>query len=351
MQVIERMTEEAIDEEINKIKKQMKGGLFIPVHHYQRDEIVQFADFVGDSLELSRVSAQTESRYVVFCGVYFMAEIARILVPGDKTVCVPDLSAGCPLADLASTPEVESVWNKLQKINPGIYVPVVYANSHASLKAFCGRNNGLVCTSSNVQTIFEHILKTGKKVFFMPDRNLGINTARAMGLEDRSIIVDHYNTDNITDATLKDKEIVVWNGYCVVHLAFNVSQVEYWRKKMPDAKVIVHPECEPEVVMASDYSGSTSKIKKMIENSSSGSKWVIGTEYNMVQRLAKTHPDKVIVPLEKSVCANMSKNNRQKLLKVLRSLGDEKPLNTIDVDEDTSRYAKLAIQRMLELSK
>jgi len=350
MQMIESMTEEAIDEEIEKIKNQMGGDLFIPVHHYQRDEIVQFADFVGDSLELSRVSAQTESRYVVFCGVYFMAEIARILVPDDKTVCVPDLSAGCPLADLASTSEVECVWNELQKINLGGYVPVVYANSHASLKAFCGRNDGLVCTSSNVQNIFKYILETGGKVFFIPDKNLVFNTARAMGLEDKSIIVDHYSINTLRDNTLKDKEIVVWNGYCVVHLAFNISQVEYWRKRMPDAKIVVHPECEPDVVLKSDYSGSASRIKKMIESSTPGSKWIVGTEYNMVQRLAKAHPDKIIEPLEKSICANMSKNNRQKLLRVLRSITGERPLNTINVDEDTSRYAKLAIQRMLELS-
>lgn len=351
MHMIESMTEEAIDEEIEKIKVQMGQDLFIPVHHYQRDEIVHFADFIGDSLELSRVSAQTNSRYVVFCGVYFMAEIARILVPEDKMVCVPDLTAGCPLADLASTPDVEIVWNRLQKINPGGYVPVVYANSHASLKAFCGKNNGLVCTSSNIQNIFSYIIGEGKKVFFMPDKNLGVNTARTMGFEDKSMIVDHYTINQYDEKTLMDKEIVVWNGYCVVHLAFNLSHIKYWRRRMPEARIIVHPECEPEVVQASDYSGSTSKIKKMIENSPSGSRWIIGTEYNMVQRLARNHPDRTIEPLEKSVCANMSKNNRQKLLRVLRSLKGGEPLNAINVDEDTSHYAKLAIERMLELSK
>jgi len=336
-----------VDKRIWDIKRKLSDELFIPVHHYQRDEIVQFADYTGDSLELSRVSAGTQARYIVFCGVYFMAEIARILVSDDKFVFIPNPSAGCPLADFAFSKDVEYVWELLQDIHPRQYIPVTYANSHADVKAFCGRNGGVVCTSSNVQRIFKWILEQNKQVFFMPDKNLGINTAAALGMGNEYCIVDRYEQDNLH---LQDCRIVIWKGFCIVHKRFTVEQVQLWREKDRDVKIIVHPECDPELVDASDYSGSTSRIKTMVEQSPSGSKWVIGTEYNLVNRLKQSNRDKFIEPLAKSVCVNMSKNTRRDLLETLLQIEQGDYSQQIVLPEDVREDAKRAISLMLEVS-
>jgi quinolinate synthase len=281
MKELDTISDERVDSEIRKIKEELSEDLFIPVHHYQRDEIVQFADYTGDSLELSRVSARTRAKFIVFCGVNFMAEIARILASQDKHVFIPNRAAGCPLADFAFLEDVEYVWNILQDIQPGKYIPVTYANSHAGVKAFCGKNKGLVCTSSNAEKIFQWILKSGNRVFFMPDKNLGVNTAASLGLGTDYSVIDRYSQD---DPGLKSASIVIWKGFCIVHKVFTVEHVDYWRKKDGAFKIIVHPECDPDVVEASDFVGSTSKIKGMIEKAPEGSKWVIGTELNLVNR-------------------------------------------------------------------
>jgi quinolinate synthase len=352
MEKLEEMTEAEIDEEISQIKRKYGNELFMPVHHYQRDEVEQFADRTGDSLELSRVSAGTTARFIVFCGVYFMAEIARILASGDKYVFIPDRDAGCPLADFASEDRVGIIWDILQRIHPDEYIPVTYANSTAAVKAFCGRNRGLVCTSSNAKKIFSWILDQGKRVFFMPDKNLGINTARELGLEGEYCVADRYpeNIPGWVDEDLRGKRIVMWDGFCVVHRAFRLKHVAAWRELDPDARIIVHPECDPEVVDASDYSGSTAKIKKMVEESERGSRWVIGTEYNMVHRLQMNNPDKIIEPLERSVCRNMSKINRRNLLQTLLSVEKGDYSDQVVVGEKESSEAKHAITRMLALS-
>jgi len=344
---LDKLSDEAIDQRIWDIKKRLKDRLFIPVHHYQRDEIVQFADYVGDSLELSRISSETSARYIVFCGVYFMAEIARVIASRDKLVFIPDKSAGCPLADFASPEAIEWVWNIIQKVHPDEYIPITYANSHVGVKAFCGKNHGLVCTSSNAQKLFEWILDQNKRVYFIPDRNLGFNTAKSMGLKDESVIIDKYSC---SEKSIKDKRIVIWDGFCNVHTKFKIEHVEYWRNLDKDIKIIVHPECNPAVVDASDYSGSTAKIKKMVEESDKESKWVIGTEYNMVNRLKEQNSDRFIEPLHKSICYNMSKDTRGKLLKVLLNIESGDCSDEVTVPEDISKNAKMAVEMMLKIS-
>jgi quinolinate synthase len=345
---VQELTDLEVDRRIGDLKEKLGSKLFMPVHHYQRDEIVQFADYTGDSLGLSRISADTNARFIVFCGVYFMAEIARVLASEDKYVFIPNRNAGCPLADLASEEEVVRLWNVLQSTHPGEYIPVTYANSHAAIKAFCGKNNGLVCTSSNVESIFRWILDGGKRVYFMPDKNLGINTAAAMGLES-----DHWVAGagvEWKEEAVRGKKIILWDGYCIVHKVFTLQHVEYWRKRDPSIKIIVHPECEPEVVRASDYSGSTSKIKKMVEESPSGSQWVIGTEFNLVNRLNNDNPDKLVEPLDKSVCVNMSKIKRRDLLKILLSIDNGDYSDQVVLPPDQVADAKKAIDKMLEIS-
>jgi len=347
MAELNRLTDEEIDRRIGAIKADLGESLFIPVHHYQRDEIVQFADYTGDSLELSRVSAETSARHIVFCGVYFMAEIARILSTEEKHVFIPNRSAGCPLADFAFLNDVQFVWEMIQEHHPGEYVPVSYVNSHADVKAFCGRNGGFTCTSSNVQKVFERVLKEGKRVFFMPDRNLGINTAISLGLENESSLVDRFDHGPMN---VRDSRIIVWNGFCSVHTVFRVHQVRAWRKKIENVRVIVHPECDPEVVKASDGSGSTSKIKRTVEDSPEGSAWVIGTELNFVRRLERDNQNKVVEPLEESVCADMSKIRRRDLLATLMQVEDNTLDNQVTLPDEVMRDARKAIDRMLQIS-
>lgn len=352
MGILEEMTQTEIDGEIARIKKKFGDELFMPVHHYQRDEVEQFADRTGDSLELSRVSAGTTARFIVFCGVYFMAEIARILASADKYVFIPDRNAGCPLADFASAERVQVIWNILQRLHPDEYIPVTYANSTAAVKAFCGRHDGVVCTSSNAEKIFSWILEQGKRVFFMPDKNLGINTARELGLEGEYTVAERYpeNVPEGIDDDLRGKRVVIWDGFCVVHRAFKLKHVNGWRMRLPDARIIVHPECDPDVVEASDFSGSTAKIKRMVEEAEPGSSWVIGTEYNMVHRLQRNNPDKMVEPLEKSVCRNMSMINRRNLLQTLVAIERGDYSRQVTVGKNETDEAGRAITRMLELS-
>ena len=341
---INLLSDEEVDAKISNIKSELKDQLFIPVHHYQRDEIVQFADYTGDSLELSRISSKTNARFIVFCGVYFMAEIARALAPEDKIVFLPNRDAGCPLADFADIKDVEKVWSYM---NGNDFIPITYANSHIEVKAFCGKNNGLVCTSSNAHKLFKWAFDKGKKVFFMPDRNLGINTADKLGIYDYYIV----NPENIDRDRLNESQVVIWDGYCSVHQdVFNIEQVKKWRIERPKAKIIVHPECTPEVVKASDMSGSTAGIKKAIEDSEPGSEWIVGTEYNFVNRLNNINPDKFVAPLEMSICENMSKIRRRDLLRTLINIENGDFSDQILIGKDVSENARVAIERMLELS-
>jgi quinolinate synthase len=344
---LRELTDQAVDEKILAIKRTMGERLFIPVHHYQRDEIVAFGDGTGDSLELSRLSASTRASHIVFCGVYFMAEIARVLASGDKHVFIPNRSAGCPLADLAPRDEVERLWRVIEERQPGVYVPVTYANSHVEIKALCGRNGGYVCTSSNAQRVFRAVLDSGRRVFFTPDRNLGLNTAFSMGMGAGAAVVNRYSFER--PESIPDVPLLVWDGFCIVHKRFTLEQVRAWRRRDPGCRIVVHPECDPEVVGSSDYSGSTSKIKKMVEESPQGSRWVVGTELNMVRRLKALNPGKSIEPLDSQVCLNMAKNTRRDLLAALLAVREGDNSTEVLVPAGTAADAREAVERMLAL--
>lgn len=334
-----------VEGRIRRLKVLLGDSLFIPAHHYQRDEVVRFADYVGDSLELSRVSAETGARYILFCGVRFMAEIARVLAPGEKSVLMPAQEAGCPLADQAPVAGVQELWDKLQQAHPDEFVPVAYANTHLEVKAFCGRYDGYVCTSSNAERIFDRVLRGGGRVFFMPDRNLGLNTARAMDLaEETAVAGELTGTDQ-----LAGKRIVVWDGYCGVHTWFRVEQVRRWRSSDPEARVMVHPECTPEVVEAADLAGSTSAMKKQVDEAPEGSSWVIGTEHNFVARLQAENPNKRVAGLDHSECRDMSLTTAENLLAALQRIAAGDVSGQVTVEEARAMEAARAIRNMLDL--
>jgi len=333
-----------ITERILEIKKAYGSRLFIPAHHYMRDEIVRLADCTGDSLELSRAAAATDAEYIVFCGVRFMAETARVLSEENKRVFMPRPDAGCPLADLGSLEEIEPVWKRLESVHPGEYVPVTYVNSSVELKSFCGSNGGFACTSSNAKRIFQAILEQKKRVFFMPDRNLGINTAYGLGLEDDYEVVGV----NGQAGQIEGRRIAVWDGFCYVHRAFIVDQIAAMREKHPGIKVIVHPECDPEVVKDADITGSTSQIKRYIEQAASTSRWAVGTELRFVTRLQHENDDKVIEPLFPSLCGDMSKSGVEDLLHTLELIEKGDYTEQILVSPEAADGAMKAIVRMLE---
>jgi quinolinate synthase len=333
------------EQKIRKIKKSYGKRLFIPAHHYERDEIVRLADCVGDSLELSRAAERTDASYIVFCGVKFMAETARVLAGYDKIVLMPREDAGCPLADFGSPEAIKRVYERLDRLHPGEYIPITYVNSHVAVKAFCGDLGGLVCTSSNAKKIVQTVLEGNKRVLFMPDRNLGINTAREVGMEEEYEIVG--GTD--PEGEVSGKRIAVWDGYCYVHRAFTVEQVKAVREMHPGVTVIVHPECDPEVAKAADLAGSTSQIKSAVEEAPSGSSWAVGTELTFVRRLQDENRDKLVKPLADSVCEDMSKSRIDDLLRTLELVESGDYAEQVLVAPEIVEGAKKAIVRMLEM--
>ncbi|MBN2323833.1 MAG: quinolinate synthase NadA [Spirochaetes bacterium] len=337
--------EENMEQRIGELKKRLGKDLFIPVHHYQKDEIVRFSDCTGDSLELSKAAAATDAKFIAFCGVRFMAETAKVLAKKNQMVFMPRPDAGCPLADFGSLPDIRKVWNTLEGKYPGEYIPVTYVNSSVELKAFCGDRGGLTCTSSNAKRIIRSVLENGKRLFFMPDRNLGINTVRALNEEDDSEVVGA--TDK-TDAVL-GRRIVIWNGYCYVHRAFRPDHVRAVRKRYPGVTVIVHPECDPEVAERADLSGSTATIQRVVSEAEAGSKWAVGTEATFVYRLQKENDDKLVLPLLFSVCEDMSRSETGDLHAVLERIAEGDYGSQVTVPDSVTEGAKLAIVRMLEM--
>lgn len=345
------MDESLLIERIHEKKRSLENEIVILVHHYQKPEIVQFADHIGDSLELARLSSVNKTaRFIVFCGVHFMAESASILSDSNQTVILPDLDAGCPLADSARIDQVQEAWATLRKICPGeTILPVTYVNSDAELKAFTGRNEGSVCTSTNAAVVFDWAVKNASKVFFFPDEHLGRNTARSRGFQGEDVIVWDPNIENggNTPESIRRARVVLWNGYCHVHTWFVPEHVRKIRQDDPDAKIIVHPECKEEIVRLADASGSTSFIVNFVQNAPSGSRIVIGTEIHLVKRLAEENPDKTVYELSRSLCPNMYKIGLDDLLYALDFLGK---VNVIKVDDDVKRYSKAALERMLRLT-
>ncbi|MFI6403150.1 quinolinate synthase NadA [Streptomyces sp. NPDC050548] len=339
-------------------KEKLGDKVFVLGHHYQRDEVIQFADVTGDSFKLARdAAARPEAEYIVFCGVHFMAESADILTGDDQKVVLPDLAAGCSMADMATAEQVAECWDALTEA--GIVervVPVSYMNSSADIKAFTGRHGGTICTSSNAQRALEWAFEQGEQVLFLPDQHLGRNTAvrdLGMSLDDCVVYNPHKPNGGLTTDQLRAAKMILWRGHCSVHGRFSLESVEDVRARIPGVNVLVHPECKNEVVAAADHVGSTEYIIKALEAAPAGSKWAIGTELNLVRRLANRFaPEgKEIVFLDKTVCfcSTMNRIDLPHLVWTLESLAEGNLVNRIEVDKETETFAKLALERMLAL--
>ncbi len=331
---------------------------FVLGHHYQRDQVIQFADVTGDSFKLAKeAAARPTAEFVVFCGVHFMAESADILTSPEQKVVLPDLAAGCSMADMATYNQVEECWDALEDLGIADQViPVTYMNSSADIKAFTGRHGGTVCTSSNAGRALSWALGQGSKVLFLPDQHLGRNTAvleLGMSLDDCVVFDPHApgETGGLTPAQLRDATMILWRGHCSVHGRFSPGCVTEVRERVPDVNVIVHPECQHEVVLAADYVGSTEKIIATIEQAPAGSAWAVGTELNLVQRLAAANPDKTVVFLDKTVCycSTMNRIDLPHLVWALESLADGRVVNQITVDDRSAAEARTALEQMLAL--
>lgn len=325
-------------------------------HHYQRDEVIEFADIRGDSFKLAQAAADNSSaEYIVFCGVHFMAESADILTSDFQKVILPDLAAGCSMADMASAAQVNQCWNQLTKLNiASKTVPITYMNSSAAIKSFTGKNGGAVCTSSNAERAMRWAFEKGEKILFLPDQHLGRNTAvLKLGLSLADCVVWNPWKPNggLTDEEIKQAKVILWRGHCSVHGRFSLENVKQVRDLLSGVKVLVHPECKNEVVAAADVVGSTEMIIKTVEASAAGTKWAIGTELNLVQRLANENPDKEIVFLDKTVCycSTMNRIDLPHLVWTLESLVEGNIVNQIKVEKETAKFAKVALDRMLAL--
>jgi quinolinate synthase len=339
---------EPVYAEIERFKGELGSDVVILVHHYQRDEVIRFADFRGDSLELSRVAAgQKEARYIVFCGVNFMAETAAMLCAPEQQVILPAGDAPCPMARMANATQAVGAWERLADAWGGDLVPITYQNSTAALKAFCGRHGGAVCTSSNAERLFKWALGAKGHLIFFPDRWLGTNSALALGIPPAEIAVWDPADPEASLERARSAQVVVWKGYCHVHTFFTVEQVREARAQYPQARVIVHPECPVEVVQAADAYGSTAQIIRYVQEAPAGSTIVVGTEINMVERLDRETPDKRVVPLARSLCGAMYRTTPQGLCDALRSCANGAPVNLVRVDAETRRWANVALERML----
>jgi quinolinate synthase len=339
-------------------KDSLGDRVFVLGHHYQRDEVIEFADVTGDSFKLARdAAARPEAEYIVFCGVHFMAESADILTSDAQRVILPDLAAGCSMADMASAEQVAEAWDVLTEAGVAdATVPVTYMNSSADIKAFTGRHGGTVCTSSNARRALEWAFAEGEKVLFLPDQHLGRNTAvRELGLslDDCVVYNPHKPNGGLTTQQLREARMILWRGHCSVHGRFTLDSVNEVRERIPGVNVLVHPECRHEVVAAADQVGSTEHIIKALDAAPAGSKWAVGTELNLVRRLAHRYAgqDKEIVFLDRTVCycSTMNRIDLPHLVWALESLAAGRVVNRIQVDPETERYARLALEQMLAL--
>ncbi len=343
-----------LDERITRAKAELGSRLVILGHHYQRDEVVKFADCRGDSLRLSQLAARRrEAEYIVFCGVHFMAESADILSGDHQAVILPDLHAGCSMADMANLEQVEVCWESLTAVNGENIVPVTYINSTAAIKAFVGRKGGAVCTSSNARRIMEWALARGEKAIFLPDEHLGRNTGYGLGIPLEKMLVWNPAEENggHTKSEIAAAKIYLWKGHCSVHQRFRPEHVERVRTRYPGIRVIAHPECSWEVCQRADEVGSTEYILKRMDEAPAGSAWAVGTEIHMIQRLAADHPDRLIVSLDDCVCmcSTMFRISPQHLCWTLESLRAGQVINRVRVDAETKRWALVALNRMLEI--
>ena len=343
-------------ERANQARSSLGDRAMILGHHYQRDEVIAYADIRGDSFKLAQAAADNpNAEFIFFCGVHFMAESADILTTQNQKVILPDLAAGCSMADMATAAQVEDCWQVLEKLGVAKKtIPITYMNSSAAIKAFTGKNNGAVCTSSNAMRAMKWAFEKGEKVLFLPDQHLGRNTAvlsLGLKLEDCVIWNPWKPSGGLSEAQIKMAKVILWRGHCSVHGRFTVENIENVRRVLPQVKVLVHPECQHEVVAKADVVGSTEMIIKTVSDSPSGSKWAIGTELNLVQRLARENPDKEVVFLDKTVCycSTMNRIDLPHLVWAMEALVAGRVVNQIKVDEQVAKQAKVALERMLAL--
>ena len=355
-----------LQQRIEAVRKRLGSELMILGHHYQQDEVIAHSNLRGDSYQLSQMAADSsDCRWIVFCGVHFMAETANILANRPEKleerggrrvkVVLPDMAAGCSMADMAASEQVETAWEELgEVINTSEITPVTYINSAASLKAFCGRHGGIVCTSSNAAAVIEWSFKRTKRVLFFPDQHLGRNTALKMGITNDEMPVWNPYADEFggnTEASLEQSKVILWKGHCSVHQMFRAEHVDEFRKRIPGINILVHPECMREVNDLADYSGSTGYIIRQVENAEPGTKWAIGTELHLVNRLKNEHPEQEIHFLSPVVCmcATMYRIDLAHLCWSLENLESGTPVNIIDVDDETAKWSLIALERMLEV--
>ena len=351
------MTDEELATQIEAAREALGPRVVILGHHYQRDDVIRHANLTGDSYQLSVMASQTEAEFIVFCGVHFMAESADILGKPQQRVILPDLGAGCSMADMATIEQVEDAWEQLREI--GVLeqkvAPITYMNSSAAIKAFCGRNEGVVCTSSNAIPLFDIYLKQFDKMYFFPDQHLGRNTGAKFGipLDKMALWNPHEELGGNTEEQLREAKLILWRGHCSVHGRFKPWHVDKVRKEIPGVQVLVHPECMREVVEISDLDGSTSFIIKTVENSPSGSKWAIGTELNLVNRLQQRFPDKEVHLLapDLCMCATMYRIAPQNLAWAMDNLVNGVVVNEIIVDDETKHFAGIALERMISFTE
>lgn len=346
------MDRESMEARVKELKAWFGDRLFVPCHHYQKDEIVPFADETGDSLQLAqRSAANRQAEYIVFCGVHFMAETADILTDDRQTVILPDMRAGCSMADMADIHQTERAWEKLQHTFGDTILPLTYVNSTAAIKAFCGINGGATVTSSNAKKMLKWAFTQKERILFLPDQHLGRNTAYDLGIPLQQMAVWDPETEKLTyEGKIEDTKVILWKGHCSVHEKFTMENVRHIRESDPEMKIIVHPECTFDVVQAADVSGSTNQIIRTLENAPSGSKWAVGTEMNLVNRLSQQHRDKTVISLNPNMCPCLTMNriDLPHFLWALESLAEGKVINRIRVDQKTAEAASLALKRMLE---
>lgn len=349
------LSDEQVLVELAAIKKRLGDRVMVLGHHYQQDDVIGFADVSGDSLELARKAAEVKnSEYIMYCGVHFMAEVADMLTSENQKVILPDMRAGCSMADMANRREIDLAWKYIQSCTSERIIPITYINCTAALKSFVGENNGSICTSSNAEKIIRWGLTQGEKLLFFPDQHLGRNTCHKLGIKLEDMVVYNPNKQHggLTREQINRAKVILWYGFCSVHQGFNKDHIAMWRQKDPQRKIIVHPECCFEVVQGADLAGSTSFIINQIKAAASGTKFAVGTEINLVNRLAIQYPQMDIVSLSpfQCLCTTMYRIRPRWLLESFRSIEKHAPINVIKVDEVTKKFALKALDQMLAIS-
>ncbi len=349
------LTSQELDERIAGARQELGKRLVILGHHYQRDDIIKFADYRGDSYMLAqRAAAQPEADHIVFCGVHFMAETADVLSADHQQVILPNITAGCSMADMAPTEDVYDLWDQLaETLGEGETLPVTYMNSTAGIKALCGKNGGIVCTSSSAPAALRWAFERASRIVFFPDQHLGRNTGLKLGIPLEQMVVwnPFKPLGGLTPQQLRDSRLILWQGHCSVHTRFTVAQIQAARQRYPSVRVVVHPECTMEVVQAADDNGSTEHIVRSITQSPPGSVWAVGTEISLVKRLADQNPDKTVFCLDSMICpcSTMYRIHPAYLAWVLEGLVQGQVINRVSVDEETKHWAKVALERMLQV--